>query len=723
MFFYGFCLIIAGICTFALQPLIAKSLLPYLGGSPLVWLMVQSAFQTLLVLGYGFAFLQMRLTKRQQLMTQCGLIFVGMVLWFLSDMLWQRYVGLSLLTLWLFSLSPLLHHWMHQLSVNDDPFWLYIASNVGCLAGLFAVPLLLEPTLALEHSLLLWVGIVGGLCPFVGWLLLRRQQIQVSQEFFRWKEIRYDWIVWACVATMLLGSETFYVSQDLNAVPLLWAMYLGIYLVCIALAFRQPVWLQRLSQRSLLFMGMVGVGLSFIAYHIDQYSVFALALMPIGATWEEGTNLFFQLKGILHVMGYALVLLAVVRELAMSKPRQGSHSYPYLFSMAIGGALGGILTAWIFPALFKSFYELNAVYLIIGGLMVWPSLTRSMIKSFVLFLGSVIAVWLSYRLWSVWAGHWTLELSVLLLFFIGYYGQQKNVVWFVAWCFIMLLPPFSVGARNIIYQHRSYYGSLRVEERKEHTTYHLLMYGSTVHGIQDSKRPRSTLSYYHPSTSLAQAYQELTAKPEINRVGIIGLGTGSMACLTPESKELHYYELDPAMLALSTGTQSYFSFLSECSSQVDWTIGDARLSLKKEQEQSQELYDVLVVDAFQSDAIPTHLLTKEAVELYLQRLTPNGAIIFHLSHRTLNLDREMARIADKLGLVLVGKLSEPHADQADASPTLTAVLLKQPSDEAWFLENGWTRLHEPKGREWTDQFTPMMRAFFQPSLVEPTSIK
>jgi hypothetical protein len=593
---------------FAIEPMLAKSLLPALGGSPATWAACMVAFQLLLLCGYAYAHLGARyLDVRRQAAAHLVLMVVAVASLLQARLsaapqlaaippalavpwLVLRRVGLPYVML--ASTAPLLSRW--ALAVTRRGHWLYAVSNAGALLGLAAYPTLLERFVPLPVQFALWAAgfVLFGLTLLPVCVLATRADKDVKAQARRAVSTRQKlhWLACACVPSVMLLAVTNYITVDVAATPLLWVVPLALYLASFVVAFS--------------------------ALNLRLRSV-ALVMWVAGSLWlslnafaQGAVSLFGQVAAaLLALFGASLLCHG---ELARERPDDSDPTGYYLI-LASGGVLGGVFVSLVAPLVFSDFYELEV----------------ASVATFLLVLG------VARR-----SSEHALSRASRLFLYLG--------------CGVCL--PLLVGealvrrantgrAGRVVERRRGFLGPLRVVDLAEGR---VLTHGRIQHGMQ-LKAPelrRAPTLYFGPGTAVARVLERFRIE-QPRRLGVVGLGVGTLATYGRAGDSLRFYELDPNVIELS---RRDFTFLADSVANVTVVEGDGRLALARE---APHAFDVLVLDAFSSDAVPVHLLTREAFEIYVGRLAEGGLLLANVSNRHLAVDRVVRASAHAVGLACV----------------------------------------------------------------------
>ncbi len=636
---------------FLVQPLLARMALPRLGGAPAVWNSAMLVYQALLLGGYAYAHAIARLPGRAQAGIHLTLLALAALTLPLglsaavpdagdNSFLWVPWLLLLSVGPLFFVISaqaPLLQRWF-AMSGGGDPYPLYAASNLGSLLGLLTYPLLLEPLIGVGHQSWWWSIGYAVMALLVAWCMLSLQGSAtttaiVSQEAVERpldKKRIAGWIVLAAVPSGLMLSTTLHLTTDIAAMPLLWVVPLAIYLLSFTVAFSERRGLAQLCAR---------------------VAPFTVLLVCVGLFRAQGALLLPVM--IVSLLNLFMVAVALHAKLFDDRPAPSQLTGFYL-AMSVGGALGGLFCALIAPLVFDWTYEHPLLLLAAGALVagvhpfrrfeqLWrsPTLERRVLMVIILLvlltliarsvLGddaewvrlAVLGVLMAIGLFAI--GRPLLFTIILALLMLGMGGVQK-------------LALTSEPGRMT----RSYFGVYSIQEDD---SLRYLLHGTTMHGLQlrgSPERERLPTSYYAPQSAVGRLLNIAPALygPQA-RIGAVGLGTGTLSCYARANERWTFYEIDPAVVDIARDPKR-FTFLSKCLPKVPIVLGDARLSLAG---QAPGSADVLIIDAFSSDAVPMHLLTREAFALYRRVLQPEGILMVHISNRHLDLQPVVAASA------------------------------------------------------------------------------
>ena len=717
---------------FWVQPMVARMLLPLLGGTPAVWNVCLVFFQTLLLAGYAYAhFLTTRLSARRQILVHLALLLAVVIVlpttlpagtaqsapWQSNPVVWLLRILTVMVALPFFILSasaPLLQSWFSRLRhrSSGDPYFLYAASNLGSLVGLIGYPTLIEPNFTLPTQRWIWSAGYGVLLiGFAGSavMLWRRQTViepaatrpvsgrsRPQTERVDWPR-RLSWIFWAFIPSSLMLGITTYLSTDIASVPLRWVIPLGIYLLTFILVFnrRRAVPLHRLER-----------------------VLPPLAVILIFVMLNQAENLAWLQMG-LHLLFFFLAALLWHTRLANDRPssRQLTDFY---FCLSIGGVLGGLFNALLAPVIFHTVVEYRLT--IVLACILWPAPGESFRadRKGVRDLAWPAGIGLLTLAMAMLAPHFGVGLQLSMMIVFGVPAILCYVASRLPGAFSF---PLSIAAvllasgfyapfhGRTLYEERNFFGSLRVAIDPG-GRFRRLYHGTTIHGMEfiAPEHQGEPLAYYHRAGPCGQAMAAINSRPGPTSVAVIGLGAGSMAAYAQPGQHWTFYEINPAVIRLAENT-NYFTFLHRCTNaSVDFKLGDARLRLR---EAATNQYDLIVGDAFGSDAPPLHLLNREALALYLSKLSPDGVLLLHISSRFLDFRPVIGNLAAYFQLpALVSTDDEPATP--DGKLPSSWVALARHSDDFGPLRDDprWQTLPAAPGmRLWTDDYSNILGIF------------
>ncbi len=695
------------------QPLIGKALLPLLGGAPSVWNTVMMFFQLVLLAGYVYAHALARLPRRWQARVH-GIVLLGgsLVLPFAdtshlvppaagaSPVLWLVVALASTVGLPFFAVSasaPLLQSWFKGTGDRsaNDPYFLYAASNLGSLMALLSFPFVLEPAMTVSGQALGWAGLYAVLVVLLAICLHRARGLAAQAPSFAiaspgWAR-RATWVFLGFVPSSLLLGVTAYVATDLASVPLLWVMPLALYLLSFVLAFGRFSAPDRVM-RPAFMVSLCG-------------TAFLLLLAKLGG----GNHLPIWAVVPAHFLCFFIVALTCHMRVAALRPPAARLTEFYVF-LSIGGALGGIFNALLAPMLFSWTYEYEIVLVLactVGLLFPGNRPLRPLHLLAPILL--LLAVGLSPRLLNAVPPTRLAETAALIaaagaavVFALGRHLPIAAATGLAG----LLGGAAVITDAGALHTDRSFFGVHRVIAL-EGGQYRALMHGNIMHGAEatDPAHWRDRLGYYSPGGPIGQL---IAALPRARHFGVVGLGTGELACYAQPGQDWHFYEIDPAVLRVARDTR-YFHFMGECGRDASVTIADGRLALQTERD---GLFDLLVIDAFSSDAIPMHLLTREAFALYGHKLAPGGVLALHVSNRYVKLSPAVAVTSAAAGF---SGLDQSYAASAaeSAAHVLPSEWIALAPDAATLgplaADPRWSHLAAAPGlRAWTDAYSNIL---------------
>lgn len=635
---------------FLVQPMIARMALPRLGGAPAVWNSAMLVYQALLLAGYAYAHRLTREPARRQAIIHIA-VFAVALLWLPlglaglqppadgSPIFWVPWLLIASIGPLFFAVAaqaPLMQRWYALSGNQGEPYALYAASNVGSFAGLIAYPLIVEPFTTLQSQKWIWSGIYLALMALVAICAtqLWRKSAVISDAPKRTEERsqigwtrRLYWIALAAVPSGLMLSTTSHLTTDLMAMPLLWVIPLGIYLLSFSVAFADNRILADICTRMAPVVLVIAGSFVFIVWGKAAINGMVASL-----------SLLFVVAVSLHA------------EMYRTRPAPSELTSFYLM-MSVGGVIGGLFCAILAPLVFNWTWE--HPILILAAAVLLPKVgiisldhTNRKIVTVMAVLGLIA---LSFAIYGVMfepdATSITKVVLAAAIMAIGIVTAGFPVPFLLAVAGLLTInggwdnfEKSTNGSRM-----RSYFGTYTVTDSGNARW---LMHGTTMHGMQLREEPTRPISYYPATSGVGIA---LTKAPELYgptaSVGVVGLGTGTLACYRKPDQYWQFFEIDPLVIEIAR-ERKIFSFLERCAPDVPVTLGDARLTLAKI---PQGTFDILALDAFSSDSIPLHLLTKEAFATYSRALKPDGLLLVHISNRYIDLNPVVAAEAKANG--------------------------------------------------------------------------
>ena len=746
-------ILLSAALLFAVQPMFTKMVLPRLGGSPSVWSVAMVFFQALLLAGYAYAHLLTRwLASRTAVLVQIAVMTCAVLSLPLSIRAgWGRppetgaafwLIGLFAASIGLpfFALSangPLLQAWFartdHPAALN--PYFLYAASNVGSFLALIAYPVAIEPFVRLTDQswgwsagfllLILLIAASGAML----WRAPARPAQEVAaamnaSDTSSWRDAA-RWVALAAIPSGLLVAVTAHISTDIAAVPLLWVAPLALYLLTFVIVFATtPIISHRIAV---------------------QTQPFFVAALVIVLTLDLVGSILLQITA--HLLAFFFAALVCHGELARRRPAP-RHLTAFYMWMSAGGMIGGISAGLIAPFVFNwiAEYPLLIVLALLcrPGALAFPQRSRERLLWGAAIVGSLaILLWLKES--SEGLDDSVKIIGVLAILASAVLLWMRPLVLAAAVTFLLVANVIDTDD-GTSETRRSFFGVLKISDSPD-GQYRILMHGTTIHGaeqistpqaddedeaeeedddtaqtekkekpsgaaVAESERP-TPLTYYFDGSPMAQAIAAAREKTGTVRLAVVGLGAGTLACRTEPGDALTYYEIDPLVVRVARDPE-LFTYLSSCAPNAPIVIGDARLTLADAPDGA---YDIIIIDAFSSDAIPIHLLTREAMALYARKVAPNGMVVTHLSNRHLELASVMAGIAQANGLV--SRLSDVKSDEANDDEyrfdsTVAAAARKDEDFGALMRSARWQPLSaDPAQRVWTDDYSNVVGAIIR----------
>jgi SAM-dependent methyltransferase len=665
---YAVTIFLSAFLLFQVQPMIAKMILPWFGGTAAVWTICMLFFQLLLLAGYVYshAYIRLKVPARRYVHIAL-LVLAAATLPLAASTAWKPSGGedptwriLALLAtsvgLPYFALSttgPLVQAWYARSHEGAAPYRLFALSNLGSMLALLSYPLLIEPLLALGKQAAIWSAgfVLFALpCAMLAWHGRSGDAaLSPSDESDRpGPGLQALWAGLACCASVLLLAFTGYMTLNIAAIPFLWVLPLALYLLSFVLCFEASGWYRRW-----LFLPLLGAGLAAVCVTLTRSNPSIWALIPL----------------------YCATLFAACMvchgELARAKPHP-RHLTAFYLMVALGGATGGALVGLVAPNVFDDLYELP-VGMVALCLLVMLALERDRASLF----------------------HWRWGLVARLAFLALTLALG-----------VFLARSYAADSADTRLVSRNFYGVLNVRDTGEGPeAMRVLSHGTIIHGkqfLEEDRRDWPT-TYYGPTSGVGLALIDARARGRV-KVGVVGLGAGTLAAYGRSGDVFRFYDINAKVVELA---RTEFSFLKDSPARMEVQLGDARLSLEREPPQN---FDLLALDAFSSDAIPVHLLTVEAFRAYLRQLRPGGVLAVHISNRYLDLVPVVQQAARQLSLEL---REVENDDDDDAGVYRSDWLLLSTSPAAFegpLLKEAAVRIEAaPRVALWTDDYSDLYR--------------
>lgn len=720
---------LSALLLFSVQPMFAKMALPLLGGSPGVWSVAMVFFQAMLLAGYAYAhgvtrLFDPRIAAGIHLCVFAIALFTlplalasglgkppadGEALWLIG--LFGLSIGLPFFAV--AANAPLLQAWFSRTRhpQASDPYFLYGASNLGSFVALLAYPVVIEPFLTLRAQSLAWTcGFVLLMAMIAGAALLMAATMRPASGRAeerpaaapRMRDIA-AWIALAFVPSAMLVAVTSHISTDIASAPFLWVVPLAIFLATFIFTFRAG-----------------GEATHKVLLRLQPFIIAPLAIGLLG-----GARAFWLVVLVLDLALLAVTAMICHRELYLRRPDARYLTGFYLW-ISVGGVLGGIFAGLIAPHVFPDVWEYPILMVLAllcrpgafdGGWQRWAKGSAV----FAGFAAAALLPWLlDQQVPASMAVAWKVGLVAVAAYIMVNARDTMKAALATAFVLIAtaLYRPGFVQAETS----RSFFGVHKIADSTD-GRFRMLFHGTTLHGVQrltnedgtpDTGRPEP-LTYYYKRGPIAETIATMREqRGKLDSVAVVGLGTGSMACHARDGERWRYFEIDPVVVRLARDPEK-FRFLSACGGANDIVLGDARLTLAEERER----FDLIVLDAFSSDVVPVHLLTKEALDQYLGRLKEGGAIAFHISNRYLELASVIAEVGATHGLTTIVRrddsVSADERERTRYERSLVAVVARNEADIARLSARPGWRVQPADGqlRPWTDDYSNILAAIWR----------
>ena len=704
---------------FVVEPMFGKMVLPLLGGTPSVWTTCMLFFQGALLLGYWYAHVgPMWLGLRRHTFVHLGLLALCLLLLPIGVTATAGDFRLEHPTLWLLfllsislgapfvllsSTGPLLQVWFSRTAHPSahNPYFLYAASNWGSLLALLSYPFVIEPAITLKGQTRLWSW---GYLLLVALVLVAAASLKPLTASFPTsgesavpvarvdRRTRLRWILLAFVPSSFFLALTTYITTDVAAVPLLWIIPLVLYLLSFTMVFARRTWI---SQSSLVRWQPIG-----------------LIVLAVIDFWGPSASGIWLLP--LHLIVFFVTALVCHGELAATKPAPSRLTDFYL-CIAIGGVLGGVFNAVVAPAVFDSVLEYPLTILIACAVRPWTGAQPSNkgLGRDITLIAAACAVMVWSRLGDPDRPIPALVIMSSAVVAVVCLRMSRNPARFaLAIGLVVVARIVTAGAQpGILLKERNFFGVREVREEYDKQI-RWLMHGTTNHGAQstDPAKRHDPVTYYYRSGPIGDVFRAFPPSPQ-RRVAVLGLGAGGLASYAGAGEEWTFYEIDPDIARVASDT-NYFTYLKDSPAKVRVVLGDGRLALA---DAPDHYYDIIVLDAFSSDAIPVHLLTLQAVSVYRSKLSENGILIFHISNRYLNLEPVLARLIDATGTAGLIRRTTGRAVEVETEgfPSIWVAIASNPTRLAALGKDArWGPLQKRADVGlWTDDFSNIFSVF------------
>ncbi|MDQ8727829.1 fused MFS/spermidine synthase [Bradyrhizobium sp. LHD-71] len=727
---YTAAIFVSALLLFSVQPLFTKMVLPRLGGSPAVWSVAMVFFQSLLLAGYAYAHYLMALRSRiapvavhLTLLVLAALTLplsiaanwgdppaTGTPFWLLG--LFAVSIGLPFFAL--AANNPMLQAWFVRTGHPDgpDPYFLYASSNIGSFLALLSYPIVFEPVFTLRMQNFLWTGgyvLLIVLIAACGYLLLKSPpyvappRAATTASAPTWL-LRLRWIFLAAVPSGLLVAVTAHISTDVAAAPLLWVLPLSLYLLTWVLVFQGRPLIPH--QYVLLLQPLAIAGVVY--------------LLAFGGE----RNLLLTLGG--HQLCFFVIAMACHGELARTRPA-AQHLTGFYVALSFGGMVGGLFSGLIAPYAFSWIAE-YPILVVLAALCrpreedvpprlawiakwIWLLVAVALIGAIAPYVRG--GAWLSFmRDHMVSLATAIAALTVVLVVMLR--ADRTSIAALIAIALLLVrLYPNEEGKVETV---RSFFGVHKIVTNPD-GAYRVLMHGTTIHGAQRLLNANRTpvqgrpemITYYHEVGGIGGAIEAIRERKGGGlRAAVIGLGAGTLTCQQREGENWKFFEIDQSMIDTARDPK-YFTFIRDCYPNIEPVVGDARLTFAKEPDGA---YDLIVIDAYSSDAIPIHLATREAMEIYKRKLAPQGVVLVHVSNRHLELSSVIVGIADANGLKSWVFSEDANRDGEYIFSTTVVLSAREEADIGKLAETDtWTPTEANADRRvWTDDYSNILGA-------------
>ncbi len=728
VYLFGPTLFLSAFLLFCSEPMVGKMMLPFLGGAASVWITCLLFFQLMLLTGYGYAYVLERYTSLHKQILIHSLLMLAVLLFLPIQFSGRPGAGASAHpALWLLgqliknvgfpfcivsTTAPLLQNWLSKTPTASgrDPYFLYAVSNAGSLIALVAYPVLIEPRFGVRLQSWVWFAGYGVLVSMVtiGAALMWKQTagavddrpagahrapLQSQPEDAPGWRIRFYWLAATFVPSALMLAVTNHILLNLASAPFLWIIPLAVYLITFMIAFARrihfsPIFLSRVTP------------------------VFLLLLFPlVAATRPVSAGWMWRLMGA-HVVLLLAGALLCHTALAARRP-DPRHLTEYYFWIALGGALGGAFTAAAAPFLFNTVLEYPLLVALIaffrdakepgqrieGSDLIWPAAL-----GFLVIGASHVLAWAKVDILEDYKTAIAVNGVIIL---IAYLFRKRTFRFAMAVAVLIttyhrVLPQF-LESSQAIYVARDFFGIKGVKFDVGSNSRKLL-HGDTLHGLEslDPRLAGQPLSYYHETGPIGDVMKMLGERPD-QHIGVVGLGTGSMAGWTAPNRRITFFDIDPQIPEIANG---FFTFLRRCAASCDVVIGDGRLSIERMNDGE---FDLLLLDAFSSDSIPAHLVSREAIQIYLKKIKPDGLIMFHVSNRYMNVESLVAAVVTDASLEARVRYDNDEHPAGKSSSDYVIAARNADAFGPLAEDFNWSTVKRPEGiQPWTDDYSNML---------------
>src|SRR5262245_17318300 len=724
---FGPTLFLSAFLLFCFEPMVGKMMLPLLGGAASVWITCLLFFQLMLLTGYGYAHVLERYANlRRQIVVHS--IMMAAVFMFLpvhfsvrpdqaasahpsAWLLWQLIKTVGIPFCVVSTTAPLLQNWLSKTGTASgrDPYFLYAISNAGSLIALLTYPLLIEPRIGVRTQSWTWLAGYGALAVMVlaASVLVWTRNLGTHSGIPEPQGIpgcvpklcaptvrkRLFWLAAAFVPSALMMAVTNHILLNLASVPFLWIIPLAVYLITFMVAFGR-----RLHISHALISRVAPIVL--------------LLLFPfVAATHGVEAKYMWYLVGA-HITILLTGALLCHSALAAGRPVP-QHLTEFYFWIALGGALGGAFTAVVAPFVFRTVVEYPLLVAVIaffresrdpdtkidGGDLILPA-----VLGFLVVGASKLLQWASVDVTTDFKTTLAVDAIIILIAFLfrrrAFRFAMTMAV--LVMTYRAVLPQF-YGGTQFIYLARDFFGVKGVKFDVA-TNSRRLLHGDTLHGLEslDPELIGHPLSYYDPTGPVGDVMTMLSDRPD-QRIGVVGLGTGSMAGWTAPHRHITFFDIDPQIYDIAN---NFFTFLARCGQNCDAVLGDGRLSIEKAPD---DTFDLLMLDAFNSDSIPAHLVSREAIRMYLSKLKQNGLLMFHVSNRYMDVEGLISAAVTDASLEALVRYDDERQNSLKARSHYIVAARNAEALGMLDQDENWLRVEKPQRiHPWTDDYSNML---------------
>ena len=736
---YIFTIFLSAFLIFLVQPMVTKMLLPFLGGTSAVWNTSMVFYQLLLLAGYLYAHIGLRcLGAKKQTILHISLLILALITlpltlhttidieaaqnpiwWLLSVLL----ISVGLPFFLLSANAPLIQSWFARTTHKNasNPYFLYSASNFGSFIALLSYPFLIEPSFKLSEQLNIWSAfyVLFTISLISCAIILYKKHINldeltvknnISNKTKPTTLRKIHWIALAFIPASLMLGVTNYVTTDIASFPLLWIIPLALYLLTFVFVFSKRMYFYRTSLKAQIFLvPLVIILMSFNDVLLTEIYIYTT---------------------LIHFLTFFVIAMVCHGQLSKIKP-SAQYLTEFFLWVSVGGLLGGMFNALLVPVIFDSVIEYHMIIilsclfrpilrsysdkkreqdldiispiLLFAGLFIALKIYESAIGVDVIFINNLDVFLLKINKFISFGSISFVIFTWVIIYMFHKYFQRP--VRFALTTLSIIIAVFATSDKSIntIHKERNFFGAIKVRNYPI-VNINMFMHGTTLHGIQktDENRLKPT-SYY---SAIIDIFNEQTKLAQDNPVAILGLGVGTIACLGGHGQEFDFYEIDEAVEKIARN-RNFFTYLSDCPPNSNVIIGDGRIEIAKADNGK---YGLIIMDAFSSDSVPVHLLTSEAIDVYLSKLTNNGIIALHITNNYVNLEPIISSLAKEKGLAALIKRSSGGTDHLTYASSWV-ILAKESAN---FLElrkrGGWRKLEKNNLKPWTDDYSNILEA-------------